>query len=68
MAVTGAAADGVTRVRLFLADGERQAVPLKGNLFAALVGQTSFPVRVVGYDKRDRVVGLVTIPRSAVPG
>jgi hypothetical protein len=62
MAVTGAAADGVARVRLFLADGERQAVPLKDNLFAALVGQTSFPARVVGYDARGRVVGIETTP------
>jgi hypothetical protein len=35
--VAGAAADGVARVELFLADGERERVRLVDNVFAALV-------------------------------
>lgn len=60
--VFGVAADGVVRVTIFLADGERQAVPLRNNLFAAVVARTQFPVRVVGYDGRDRIVATQVMP------
>ncbi|MFY9577711.1 MAG: hypothetical protein WAQ33_00155, partial [Gaiellaceae bacterium] len=58
VALGGAAADGITTVKLFLADGERQSVPLKDNLFGALVAQTALPARVVGYNARGQVVGI----------
>jgi hypothetical protein len=58
--VSGAAADGVQRVVLYLADGERQRAALRSNLFTTLVSQDEFPIRVVAYDARDRVVGVHT--------
>jgi hypothetical protein len=71
--VSGVAADGVRRVVLFLAGGEKQRAPMRDNLFTALVAQAEFPVRVVAYDSRDRVVGVqtwrwnfgVTVPKQA---
>ena len=71
--VSGVAADGVRRVVLFLAGGERQRAALRDNLFTALVAQAEFPIRVVAYDSRDRVVGVqtwrwnfgATIPKQA---
>jgi hypothetical protein len=58
--VHGAAADGVARVVIFLADGQRIRAPLKRNLFAALVPATKFPMRVVGYDRGGHVVAIET--------
>lgn len=54
--VRGVAADGVERVVIFLSDGSSQTAPLRDNLFAARVANAHFPVRIVGYDARDRVV------------
>ena len=66
-AVAGAAADGIRRVTIFLADGQRQEAPLQDNLFAALVAGTEFPIRVVAYDQHNRVVGMQTF-RSRLLG
>jgi hypothetical protein len=60
--VHGAVADGVRRVTLFLADGTRQATALRHNVFTALVPVASLPVRIVAYDARGRIVGIVTPP------
>jgi hypothetical protein len=54
--VRGVAADGVHRVVIFLSGGGTQRVPLRHNVFAARVANAHFPIRVVGYDARDRVV------------
>lgn len=56
MEVRGVAADGVARVTIFLADGSRQTAPLRDNLFTSRVGRAQFPIRIVGYDARNRVV------------
>jgi hypothetical protein len=56
MELRGVAADGVARVVAFTADGSRLTVPLRHNVFAGRIGQTQFPIRLVGYDARDRVV------------
>ena len=60
--VQGVAADGVARVRLFLADGVTLTPPLKDNVFAARVAVEQFPVRIVSYDGRGRIVGVLTFP------
>jgi hypothetical protein len=54
--VRGAAADGVKRVVIFLSGGSTQTVALRHNVFAARVATAHFPIRIVGYDARDRVV------------
>jgi hypothetical protein len=58
--VSGVAADGVERVTVFLASGERQPAALKDNLFTSLVPAAEFPARIVAYNRHDRVVGVVT--------
>ena len=65
--VHGAVADGVRRVTLFLADGTRQRTALRHNLFTALVPVAALPVRIVAYDARGRVVGIVTPPSFGRP-
>jgi len=67
LGVHGAVADGIRRVRLFLGDGTRQTVALRHNLFTALVGRVHLPLKIVGYDARGRVVGIVT-PPTGLPG
>lgn len=56
MELRGVAADGVARVVVFTADGSLLSVPLRHNLFAGRVGRAQFPIRLVGYDTRGRVV------------
>lgn len=64
--IAGAAADGVAHVKAFLQDGEVVNVPLRGNLFGALVPEPQLPARIVAYDARGRVVGIQVIPPSAL--
>jgi hypothetical protein len=61
MVVAGAAADGIVKLTVFGSDGQRLSVPLRDNLFAARVALAQFPIRLVGYDKRGRVVAVQTL-------
>jgi hypothetical protein len=67
--IDGVAADGVARIEIFLAGGQSEDVPLRDNLFVALVPRARFPVRVVGYDPAGRVVSteLAEGERPAAP-
>lgn len=58
--ISGVAADGVERVTVFLANGERQPAAFKDNLFTTLVPAAEFPVRIVAFNRRGRVVGVLT--------
>lgn len=59
--IVGAAADGVSRIVVFTADGQRQRVPLEDNLFSAFVPARQ-AAKVVGYDRGGRVVAIGKIP------
>jgi hypothetical protein len=61
LGVAGAAADGVSRIRIFLADGEQQSAALRDNVFTALIPNQP-PIRVVAYNALDQVVGIETFP------
>jgi hypothetical protein len=56
----GLASDDVARMELFLASGERVAVPLRDNVFRVEVARLKFPIRLVAYDSDDRVIGIRT--------
>lgn len=60
MRISGVVADGVKRVVVFLADGQRQQAFLRDNLFTTLAATAEFPARIVAYDRAGRVVGIVT--------
>jgi hypothetical protein len=60
MRISGVVADGVKRVVVFLADGQRQQAFLRDNLFTTLAATAEFPARIVAYDGAGRVVGIVT--------
>src|SRR5205823_1048988 len=62
--LAGAAADGVAHVKVFLQDGEVVNVPLRDNLFGALVPGPQLPARIVAYDAHGRVVGIQIVPPS----
>jgi hypothetical protein len=62
LTVYGMAADGVSRVTIFLADGQQLDVSIRDNVFAAIVPTRLYPIRVVGYDAHDRVVAIDTLP------
>lgn len=59
---SGVAADGVKRIVVFLADGQRQQAALRDNLFTVLVAGAEFPARLVAYDAAGRIVGIQTPP------
>lgn len=56
--LSGLASDDVERMELFLATGERIAVPLKDNAYILAVARTKYPARLVGYDAAGRVIGI----------
>jgi hypothetical protein len=60
MRISGVVADGVERLVVFLADGQRQRAFLRDNLFTTLAATAEFPARIVAYDGAGRVVGIVT--------
>ncbi|CAN5823396.1 hypothetical protein BH20ACT14_BH20ACT14_10610 [soil metagenome] len=55
---SGVASDDVARMELYLATGERVAVPLADNVYAVEVARTKFPARLVAYDRQGRVIGV----------
>lgn len=64
--LAGIAADGVAQIKVFLADGQIQAASLKDNVFTALVPRSA-PVRVVAYNRSNRVVGVLTLKQLELP-
>jgi hypothetical protein len=58
MLVSGVASDSVSRIDLFLNEGERWRVPLKDNVFVISVPRTAFPAKLVGYDTQGKVVAI----------
>lgn len=56
--ISGAAADEVARIQLFLVSGAHVTVPLRDNTFFVQVPRTQFPARLVAYDSQDIVIGI----------
>ena len=54
--ISGIASDAISRIDLFLNDGERWPVPFKDNAFVVLAPRIDFPAKLVGYDSRGKVV------------
>ena len=62
----GLAADGITHVTAFLASGRVVQAALRDNVFEAAVSTTELPARLVGYDKDNRVAGVLELPGNFV--
>ena len=56
--VSGVVSDAISRIDLFLNDGERWSIPLKDNVFAVFVPRTDFPAKLAGYDSQGKVVAI----------
>jgi hypothetical protein len=56
--LSGIATDEVERMELFLATGERVAVPLEDNGYIVEVSRSKYPLRLVAYDADDQVIGI----------
>ena len=65
--VAGAAADGIVRLTIFDADGQRFAVPLRDNLFATRVAETQFPLRRARTRCRSRDTSIRPWPAGLAP-
>jgi hypothetical protein len=55
---TGLASDEVASMELFYADGERQPVPLRDNVFAVQLRRADLPGKLVAYDRPGKVIGI----------
>jgi hypothetical protein len=64
--VTGLAADAVAKIEVHLASGRVVPAALRDNVFAVSV-PSSQRGKVVSYDERGRVIGLMVLPGSAKP-
>jgi hypothetical protein len=62
----GLAADGIVRVRAYLASGRRVDAALHDNVFALAVPQAELGGELVGYDKRGRVAAISPLPGNGI--
>jgi hypothetical protein len=62
----GLAADGITRVVLYLASGRKVEAALRDNVFAVAVPQAELGGKLVGYDAKGRVAAIQELPGNAV--
>ena len=60
-ALYGLADDAVSRVDLFLSDGERWPLPLRNNAFVALVPRFDLPAKIVAYDAKGLVIAITPL-------
>lgn len=65
--LSGAASDDVARVRLYLGTGEIIPVPLRDNAFVTQVSRAKYPIRIVAYDNRGRVIANTAIRNEGGP-
>jgi hypothetical protein len=56
--ISGIASDAISRIDLFLNDGERWPVPFKDNAFVVLAPRVDLPAKLVGYDSQGKVVAI----------
>jgi hypothetical protein len=56
--VDGIASDDVKRMRLFFGDGGIAEIRLRDNVFVIRVSRARYPIRLVAYDAKDRVIGV----------
>lgn len=56
--ISGVVSDAISRVDIFLNDGERWPVPLKDNAFVISVPRIDFPARLAAYDAQGKVVAI----------
>lgn len=56
--LSGLASDDVAALRVFLASGKTIDVPLRDNAYFARVSRSEFPIRLVAYDREERVIGI----------
>jgi hypothetical protein len=64
--LNGFAADGITHVTAFLASGRVVHAALRDNVFSVAVSATELPGRIVGYDAKNQVAGIVELRGNAV--
>jgi hypothetical protein len=62
----GLAADGITRVVLYLAGGRKVEAALRDNVFAVAVPQAELGGELVGYDAKGRVAAIQEVSGNAV--
>jgi hypothetical protein len=62
----GFVADGITHVVAFLTGGRIVQAALRDNVFSVALPETELPGRIVGYNAKNQVAGIVDLPGNAV--
>jgi hypothetical protein len=62
----GLAADGISRVVVYLASGRKVEAALRDNVFSVAVPQAELGGKLVGYDAKGRVAVIEPLPGNAV--
>jgi len=62
---SGLAADGVQRLEVYLANGDPETAPLRDNAYIVYLPRAQFPVKLVAYDRSNKVVGISVIDNGA---
>jgi len=63
--LAGLAADGVAAIDLYLASGRIVPAALRDNAFLVQAPTTQLPGKLVAYDERRRVIGILPLPGGA---
>ncbi len=59
--LSGLASDDVASHAAFLGTGETQPIPLRDNALLTQAAHADYPIRVVVYDREDRIIGIQTL-------
>jgi hypothetical protein len=62
----GVAADGITRIVAYLANGRTVPAALRDNVFSVALPQAELPGEIVGYDAAGKVTAIVQLQANAV--
>lgn len=65
--IAGLTSDTVSKLRLYLGNGQIEPVPLHNNGYIVEAPTVDYPLRLVAYDKHDTVIGIVTLSDQTPP-
>jgi hypothetical protein len=65
--IVGVASDDVAHLRLYLSSGAYVPLALNSNAYFGYAALSDYPLRLVGYDRSDRVVGITTLSGGRQP-
>ena len=66
--VSGLASDDVAHISAYLKNGQTQPVPLRDNTYIVQIARSQFPIRLVAYDRQNKVIGFTPALQGLIGG